>query len=88
MPCFSRCVHNILQYTDVTVFCLLTVYLVVSTLYRSDDSISHAGVTCQVRLLCYVLRDVPYSYFVQNLKILPIYQINYTTNLFKFRIFS
>ena len=36
-------------------FCLLTVYLVVSSLYRSDDSISHAGVTCQVRLLCYVL---------------------------------
>ena len=38
-----------------TVFCLLTVYLVVSSLYRSDDSISHAGVTCQVRLLFYVL---------------------------------
>ena len=49
---FSRCGHNKLQYT---VFCLLTVYLVVSSLYRSDDSISHAGVTCQVRLLCYVL---------------------------------
>ena len=48
----SRCGHNKLQYT---VFCLLTVYLVVSSLYRSDDSISHAGVTCQVRLLCYVL---------------------------------
>ena len=49
---FSRCGHNKLQYT---VFFLLTVYLVVSSLYRSDDSISHAGVTCQVRLLCYVL---------------------------------
>ena len=50
---FSRCGHNKLQYT---VFCLLTVYLVVSILYRSNDSISHAGVTCQVRLLpCYVL---------------------------------
>ena len=49
---FSRCGHNKLQYT---VFCLLTVYLVVSSLYRSDDSISHADVTCQVRLLCYVL---------------------------------
>ena len=49
---FSRCGHNKLQYT---VFCLLTVYLVVSSLYRSDDSISHAGVTCQVHLLCYVL---------------------------------
>ena len=49
---FSRCGHNKLQYT---VFCLLTVYLVVSSLYGSDDSISHAGVTCQVRLLCYVL---------------------------------
>ena len=48
---FSRCGHNKLQYT---VFCLLTVYLVVSSLYRSDDSISHAGVTCQVRLLCCV----------------------------------
>ena len=49
---FSRCGHNKLQYT---VFCLLAVYLVVSSLYRSDDSISQAGVTCQVRLLCYVL---------------------------------
>ena len=48
---FSRCGHNKLQYT---VFCLLTVYLVVSSLYRSDDSISHACVTCQVRLLCYM----------------------------------
>ena len=42
---FSRCGHNKLQYK---VFCLLTVYLVVY-------SISHAGVTCQVCLLCYVL---------------------------------
>ena len=49
---FLRCGHNKMQYT---VFCLLTVYLVVSSLYRSDDSISHAGVTCQVHLLCYVL---------------------------------
>ena len=43
---FLRCGHNKLQYT---VFCLLTVYLVVSSLYRSDDSLSHGGVTCQVR---------------------------------------
>ena len=52
---FSRCGHNKLQYT---VFCLLTVYLVVSSLYRSDDSISHAG-TCHLpsasSLLCTVL---------------------------------
>ena len=36
-------------------FYLLTVYLVVSSLYGSDDGIFHAGVTCQVRLVCYIL---------------------------------
>ncbi len=41
--------------TQCFVYSPSTCYLVVSSLYRSDDSISHAGVTCQVRLLCYVL---------------------------------
>ena len=43
-------------YSPSTSICICILnYLVVSSLYRSDDSISHAGVTCQVRLLCYVL---------------------------------
>ena len=37
---FSRCGHNKLQYT---VFCLFTVYLVVSSLYRSDMGVRRGG---------------------------------------------
>ena len=51
---FSRCSHKKLQYK---VFWLLFTHrsLVVSRLYRSDDSISHSGLTCQVSFLGYVL---------------------------------
>ena len=39
-----------LQYT---VFCLLTVYFIISRIHRSNYSISQARVICQVRLLDY-----------------------------------